>query len=373
MGNIKYTNSYIHASLFCVFFSINSSPINPTYILGGGLIFILFCHIIRYQIIQKYTLLTIIFSFLFLISQLVGIYIYGDYPEGANYLSPFLFVYSVLISACVSESICKIDVSNRIKIYKIFYNVAIIFLVIELLTRLINFNASKDGFYALKFSLLYFDSNFTGLVILSLCSFLYFLKYSMKIDVKLQRRILYILLLATLSRAAIAALIITRLGLSNNKKIKSRSTIILVSGFAIFSFMAVMYIMQGESFVGIDGSFNSKFYIVNKAMTFYQTLPIVVKMFGIGLGNTEQFINIFAHNIYVTMILEMGIVGVLLFVLFIKYTLKISRGYAIYVWLPVFISGISLFSAYSPFIFIMTALICYESNINSLNNGEHYE
>lgn len=86
--------------------------------------------------------------------------------------------------------------------------------------------------------------------------------------------------------------------------------------------------------------------------------------FGIGMGNTSQFIGIFAHNIFVTMILEMGIVGTVLFLLYVFYTLKLSNGYALFIWVPIFVGGISLFSAFSPFAFIICALICCENMVD---------
>lgn len=352
---------FFYLSLLCVFVSVNSSPINPSYLLGGGLIFFIVLYMLSRLKIHKFTLATVVFSFVFLVSQLLGIHFVAHYPDGPNYLTPLLFIYSILISAVVIESMQQIDYAHRKIIYRKAYNIAVVFLIIELITRVLNYNGSKDGFYALKYSVLYFDSNFTGLVIMGLCSFLLYLKGVKQYDLKVQRRILYLLLLATFSRAAIAAMFITRLGLANPKRIKSRSYLMLASAAAIFGIMAIEYIYQAESFASIDGSFNSKFYIINQAVAFYETRPFIVHLFGIGLGNTAQFLGIFAHNMYVTLVLEMGWVGTSLFVLYILYTLKLSNSYAMYIWLPVFISGISLFSAYSPFIFITVSLICCEN------------
>ncbi|HCB3268873.1 TPA: O-antigen ligase family protein, partial [Citrobacter amalonaticus] len=321
--------------------------------------------------INKFTLVTMLCCIAFLASQILGIRLVANYPEGPNYLTPLLFVYSILISTVVIETIQPIKYIHRLAIYKKVYNVAVFFLVIELISRILNYNSNKDGFYALKYSVLYFDSNFTGLVILALCSFLLYLKYVKLYDLKQQRRILYVLLIATFSRAAIVAMIVTRIGLANPKKVKSRSYIMLACAAVIFSMMAVEYIYQSESFSDIDGSFNSKFYIINQALALYDKLPFMVHLFGIGLGNTSQFLGIFAHNMYVTLILEMGWFGTTLFVLYIIYTLRISNGYAMYIWLPVFISGISLFSAYSPFIFIIVSLISCE-NMKVKENYNEY-
>lgn len=77
--------------------------------------------------------------------------------------------------------------------------------------------------------------------------------------------------------------------------------------------MCILYLFDDVNFLNIDGSFNSKFYIVNKAMELYEQLPHFSIMFGLGLGNFDKFTEIFAHNIFVTMFMEMGIVGTLLF------------------------------------------------------------
>ncbi|WP_313958404.1 hypothetical protein [Citrobacter sp. Marseille-Q6884] len=362
MKSTVRNTSFLYFALLCIFFSVNSSPINPAYILGGGLILILFFHMLTHMKMQKFTLITILFSVSSLILQLIGMRMMPFYPEGPNYLTPVLFSYSILISTCVIESFKGISFKSRTVIYENIFNLAIFFLFIELITRIINYNSANVGFYSLKYSVLYFDSNFTGLVILALCSFSWYLKNFQGKDFKIQRRLLYLLLLVTFSRGAIAALIITRIGLANKNKIKMRSYIMITCAALIFGIMAYEYISKSESYVGFDGSFNSKFYIISKALSFYYTQSSLVHFFGIGLGNSSQFIGIFAHNIYVTLVLEMGIAGTILFLMYISYTVKLSNGHVMYVWIPVFIGGISLFSAFSPFIFIVTSLICCESD-----------
>ena len=111
----------------------------------------------------------------------------------------------------------------------------------------------------------------------------------------------------------------------------------------------------------MDGRFNSKFDMISQAFEFYTTQSLMTHMFGVGLGNTEQLLGIFAHNIYVTLVLEFGFIGSFLFITFIFYSLKKTNFNSLYIWLPVCISGISLFGAYSPFLFILNAVIYNET------------
>lgn len=86
--------------------------------------------------------------------------------------------------------------------------------------------------------------------------------------------------------------------------------------------MSISYLFENSNYSNIDGSFNSKFYIISQAFEFYTTQSLMTHMFGVGLGNTEQLLGIFAHNIYVTLVLEFGFIGSFLFITFIFIALK---------------------------------------------------
>ncbi|MEQ5679564.1 hypothetical protein AB7351_13680 [Providencia rettgeri] len=225
----------------------------------------------------------------------------------------------------------------------------------------------------MKSSYFYYDSNFAGLVITSLIAFAIYLNKVLEVKVKKQIFLLFVLLLLTFSRAAIVAGIIIIIIYHSIVRFRLKSYFTLLATFFTFSYLLYQYLYIDINFRDIDGSFNSKFYIFSIAEDLYSSLPVDLKFFGIGMGNAELFLDIFAHNIYVTFFLEFGIIGSVVFLSFIAYSLYISKSYTIILWLPVFICGISLFSAYSPFIFIINAIIISEEREKQKGHNPSYE
>ncbi|MBQ0215668.1 hypothetical protein KAH51_19825, partial [Proteus vulgaris] len=192
-----------------------------------------------------------------------------------------------------------------------------------------------------------------------------YIKNRFKVNNNKNKYILLILIVLTFSRSAIVASLILIIISNNIYKLKFRSYLLLLIITLVFIFMSLSYIFSDSNYQFIDGSLNSKFYIVEKAFIIYSEIPIENKLFGIGLGNTELFLNIFAHNILVTMLLEFGLIGSFLFILFIIYSLISSNHFCLLIWIPILIAGISLFGAYAPYLFIINAIIYFEESVNS--------
>lgn len=138
-----------------------------------------------------------------------------------------------------------------------------------------------------------------------------------------------------------------------------------ISGFVFYKM--VNGYLSGESFVDIDGSFNSKFYIISLALHNYSSMPDMNKLLGIGMANFSYYSNgIFAHNMLVTLVYEFGVVGSCLFFVFLWHMyLKIGKD-VLYLYLPLAIGGFSLFSAYMPFFFILLSCLYLENKKGEL-------
>ena len=65
-------------------------------------------------------------------------------------------------------------------------------------------------------------------------------------------------------------------------------------------------------------------------------------MNGIGFGNTVHYLGIAAHNIFLTYLIESGIVGFVLFLITNLMFIKGSNRKSLYLTIPLFISGMSL-------------------------------
>ncbi|MCG9482660.1 hypothetical protein MCL30_12810, partial [Acinetobacter pittii] len=171
---------------------------------------------------------------------------------------------------------------------------------------------------------------------------------------------------------SILAFIISYLFLMSNKKYRTPLFVVFISTYIYFSYRLVSKYISGESFVDVDGSFNTKFYFISIAINDYPLVPLVNKLFGIGLNNFFYYSDgFFAHNIFVTFLYEFGLLGFLIFLCFIFYSYrKIGKDFT-YILMPLLVAGFSLFSAYMPFFFVLLACMYIEvkdSKNSSPNN-----
>lgn len=347
-------------TLFCAFFSVNSSPVNPVYPIGALIILISILSDIYQGKINKKIFPFILF-FLTLLSLQSLAFINNKFGE-KTMLSILLFLYTILLALPTFSFATKLNSENRKKIYKVAYDLLIIFLFIELVVRILNSGLSINSFYDMKKGFFYLDSNFTGLVIMNFLFFLKFLEQSdLKIKLGSRYFILWVFLIFTFSRSAIISALFLTFFYRRSTNIKTRS-ILIISISLIAPVILLLIYLAGQSFTEIDGSFNSKFYIFSESIDLYSSyFTNENKIFGIGLGNLKPILGIFAHNITVTFILEFGLLGTFTIFIFFYYVLKKTKWKAAIIITPNLMSGFSLFSAYTPFLFILLALIIVET------------
>jgi hypothetical protein len=207
-------------------------------------------------------------------------------------------------------------------------------------------------FYIYKFnSLMFADSNTTALIALVLYFSIYSIQVYMPIkSYKYEKLFLILLILLSFSRAAIIALIFGMLFISFHKLEKYWrlifSFIIILLVFSIFLYLI--------SYLGNDGSLNSKFHIISLVYEKIFTLSLSQFMFGIGFSNVENFLGIYSHLLLLTYLIETGLIGLALFILFIiVYTYK----YNFIILFPVMIASLSYFLYVgAPFLFVPLAL-----------------
>lgn len=340
--------------------SISVFPINPIYILGLILILVGIA-LVDITKIDKVFLLYFFYFICTLCCFGIGLYFFSKQASNIVYLSSFLYLYCILMGMQTIISAKNLTLYRRQTVYHYSYNFLIIFLILDLISRLINTGSFSINFYNYKHGWFYFDSNFTGLVIALFLMFAVFLKKNKKYYLsQFKFFVLFLLLLSTFSRASIFSFIVSYLVLKYaGRYMVGFASILLILFIYIFYNMVNRYI-SGESFVEIDGSFNSKFYLINLAIENYDKLDLTSKLFGIGLANFSYYADIFAHNMLVTLVYEFGIIGTSLFLLFL-YGMYIRIGKdVLYLYIPLLIGGFSLFSAYMPFFFILLACMYVE-------------
>lgn len=345
--------------LFSSYFSINSLPINPVYCLGFPLIF--FSFLFFKTTIDKFQLGLYIYFLISCIFFALGSYFFSYIDSKINYLSTILYLYCILMGGQTVASGINVAVSRRVYIYNFTYNLLIIFMIFEFFLRVVN-SSHTGSFYDYKWSLLYFDSNFVSFIILFFLMFAFFLKEKKIFNIgKIRFSLLLILLFFTFSRASLFAFIVTYLFVKSANKYKTSIFILFLIGYFYAAFELIGKYKSGMNYIGVDGSFNSKFYLISVAIDNYNSIPFINKLFGIGLNNFLYYSGgIFAHNIFITLLYEFGIFGTLMFVCFLFYSyLKIGKDVA-YIYIPLLVAGFSLFSAYVPFLFVLISCMYIE-------------
>lgn len=358
------TGSLYFLFLFLAFFSINDLVINPVYVLGVFCIF-LTIPLIRFNALNKLTVFSFLFFILTSFNFILGFYFQDFYYKEISplYVSSILFGYSILLGTLFYEVGLRTNLEQRKRVYFLLNRSLIFFMILELITRLMNPDYSEISFYKYKDSVLYYDSNFTGIVLCVFLMFFVFLKKHKIYDIGSFSFFAYILfLLLTISRASIVAFFVSYICVVLFGRYFKYFAVLIMVALSYFSFKMINIYLSGDSFVDIDGSFNSKFYIISQAIDLYGDLPFLLKFFGIGLANFSKYAGIFAHNIVVTFIFELGIFGSLLFLGFFIYLYFKTKGAVLYILMPILVGGFSLFSAYSAFLFVLSAAVWVEVN-----------
>jgi hypothetical protein len=316
------------------------------------------CYVVRLE--------TDIFAALFLIlliavSQAIGI---AHSPAAEkNYLTPALFLTSLLIAPAMMLLARQFPLARLYRLMPRVINWVLVFLTVESVSRLI-FSPYlpatagtdvSDSFYLYKASLFFFDSNFVGIEILCFLAIM----FAFKKEIGRKRWLLaYFLLFATLSRASIAAgicqLVIYKLW---RWKAWAFFGLLAAQVIAIYQ-LFVSYTTQGSQAIhDMDGSLASKFFILSLMTETYRRADTAQRLFGIGVGNLFNLAGIFAHNIVATFILELGIGGSLLLAVYVWILSRKCPASIYLLILPLAINGFSLVSTSMPYFFVALGLL----------------
>jgi hypothetical protein len=316
------------------------------------------CYLVRFEAdIAALLLLIVLIS----LSQAVGVL--HSPASDKNYLTPFLFLTSMLIGPIVMLLAKSFPPSHLNRLMPRIINWVLVFLSIECVTRLIfspympatTQTPVTDSFYLYKDSLFFFDSNFVGIEILCLLA----LMFAYRESIGRKRWLLaYLLLFATFSRASIVAGI-CQLVVYKLWRWRAWTFFGLLAAQALITVkLFINYTTQGqETIQSIDGSLSSKFLILSLMTNIYHQADTTQRLFGIGVGNLFNLSGIFAHNIVATLVLELGIGGSLLFAAYV-WVLARKCPVSIYLLvLPIIVLGFSLVSTSMPYFFVVLGVL----------------
>lgn len=278
--------------------------------------------------------------------------------ETGEFINLFLGLVGYIFIRMVSY---KISNEQLIYIFKWMLRVSIILLVLDSIYRITNpthpnkevINTLMEGnswFYLYKFnSLMFADSNTTALIVVIL---LFGILSLHNLDIKKFKEeiiFLILILLSCFSRSAVISVLITYCFYFY--KTSLRKILYIFSA----SFIALVFMINFVIEYFLDGSFQSKFLIIDLLLNKLTDLSFYEILFGIGIGNSEEFLGIFPHIFLFTWFLETGVLGVILIASFL-YLFSKKIDYLIPV--AAMIMGLSYFLYLgTPFLFVPMALV----------------
>lgn len=361
-NNIGIYNLLAHfLVIFSGFYLFKYSTIAPVYFIYFSLmpivsILFLFKQKIKFNYILISPIIIILYLIMtqaFLDCRMLTLFVYS------SSISFFIFTF-LLISNINRKEI--ISISNKFIIF------SILLLTADALYRLSEFKLSTFllNFYIFKENgLIYVDSNFTGIYALVLFFFTYYLKSINKLRrYDLFMLISFVLCLLSFSRMSITTLIFCY----NFLLIKKQNLLIKLICLSFLLIGSIVFIHF--SFIN-DGSFESKLSLFRHIFIFYEERTFFEILFGMGYNNSEAFLGIAPHTFLTTSLLETGIIGTILSLLFFLVVTLATKGKALIIICPLLINGFSLWAPPMHYVYATLAiilvlskrrLICYENS-----------
>jgi hypothetical protein len=354
---------------FCGFYTVKLglSPVYFTFIFGSVLVVISAVRGIRCGpsiclIIANIAILAYI-----CVMAMIGWELEESFPflSSASINLAFSLSY-LLVATLVVENIPKI---HLVRASEMLLIVSIALLTAEAIDRYLNPTIPENwvtirGDIEWKMyktsSFMYPDSNYVGLYTACLIGFIFCLE-SLHLN-RFSKYLfpLFILLIATLSRAAIIAVFVVWLHRSFSGSVEKKAGLLI----------AVLLVMLiGFSVILEDDSFLSKFWIFDLTVDYFVKSDPWKIFFGVGPGGSVKHIGIGSHLLLVTFLIEIGVIGAFLnlFLLFLLWR-QIGKS-ATPVFAILFIVGLSFTSLAIPWFYCMVSVIKVISRDNKYGSS----
>jgi hypothetical protein len=329
-------------------FFINILPLSPVYII----FLISFSALIAslYKNKDFYYNSMMLISFVFII-YIVITQVFIERNQNNSVINVMFSLSLFIVSILALRNLTNAKIIN---IGRKFVRFSIYLLILESLYRISHPHTAEISFYVYKFnSIMYQDSNFVGVFIICLFFFSYYLKRYFSVNLKYEMILLVILCFLTFSRASILTLLLFgfTIILYNNWHIIPRKKYIF--SFTLVSVMLLILYLSG------DASLLSKFYIIDVTFVFLRETSLYNILFGVGFGNTSEYLGYGAHNFLVTYLMEAGVLGLIIMIVLLTDILRKTKYRAAIVLIPFLINGMSLAGHAIPFLFAIFSMIYF--------------
>ncbi|MDD9027561.1 O37 family O-antigen polymerase, partial [Escherichia coli] len=283
---------------------------------------------------------------------------------------PTIIFYSCLILIPLLVSTFKSSTSKS-NILLVSYIILIIYYSFETFIRITNPDYSHlpktgdDGitstFYIYKINSIAFeDSNFISVILvvyyISLRSTALYSDIKVKYSLGLNIGLLTLILLTFSRSAYIGVLIFECMVLfffkpDVNMKLRGLLVSIILVGGGICAHFIIEKIASDPSFI-------SKFYIVDLTVKYLSHASTLDILFGIGFGNAINVLGMGAHNIFIAIFIENGLIGTLLY-LYILIMLSIRYKLTMLLIIPISIMGLSFSQIAMPYFYVVIAWLIF--------------
>lgn len=227
---------------------------------------------------------------------------------------------------------------------------------------------NTEVFYMYKASsLMYTDSNGAAIHMLCVLFFAYYWGSVTGEKYRLIKWILVLIMGLTISRAAWIG---TFIGVLYFKWFRGRSLFFLItSGTIVTTLLLTVFLVFILPVIKNDGSLLSKFEIAELIIQYYEKGPSFIEQaIGVGVYMSKNIFGIYAHNFLAVQLIEMGFISVVLLFFMLGGIVYYSKGKAMIVLIPFFITTLSSTLSFMPVFYTVLAIICvYENRFNIEN------
>lgn len=331
--------------VFCGFYLnvINLSPVYMTFLLASFFLFFIDLGRIKVESFCLYNL------FLLLYFTFIEIFFIGEFTH-----SFINIVFSLIYGTLTYFVLYPLSRDAILSIAEKFICFSIIIVSIETCWRITHpqlssiLISSGIEYYQYKYSSIMFtDSNFTALFLVTVLFLARYLDAQYQLNLKKHVFFLWILLLLTFSKAAIATTIACVFLFSNISKKDKIAIVMTIGTIALFFFYRqVIY----------DGSLQGRLNIILDTFSYAINLPIATLFFGTGFGSLIKLDFMAGHNLIASFIIESGLIGAIVYFSSWFYFIK-KYNDTVNIILPVFIASMSTGSHINNYMLVALAII----------------
>ncbi|MDR0437770.1 MAG: O-antigen ligase family protein [Bacteroidales bacterium] len=270
--------------------------------------------------------------------------------------APMYLIFVLIFSSDVSSDFLK-------KLGDKFIRYSLVILCIEAILRygysfwcIIQGENHYHGIYQFKFDgPMYIASNMLAGHIIALLFFILWWGHTHKQSMKKELLVAFILLILTLSRASIPAVFAGLAYYCFFRNLNWKKALLV---FFSLCFVAILS-LWALKFLLSDGSFQTKFLILDEALDYYKTANLKNILFGLGLSETEQIARFTysAHNYFLLFLMETGVFGLLFLGITWFVLVKATNGAAMIILLPYFVQISAEAATFIPYFYVIMALM----------------